>query len=180
MTSSEQTPERRPAAGHWTLPVLAVAFLVGILLIGILLSQEPRPANAPAASPPPAATAATLAEVPPAHGSDATISIDQITVADARARYDAGMALFVDVRPGKDYTTGHIVEAASIASDNLEARLQSLPPGAVIIVYAARADEEKSVRGAQIFKELGYPNVVALQGGLETWQEQGYPVAAGE
>jgi rhodanese-related sulfurtransferase len=103
-------------------------------------------------------------------------SVSEISLADARARFDAGTAVFVDMRAGADFAAGHIPGALTITSAELDSRLRSLPPGAVIIAYGDAARPDSGRRGAQIFMELGYPEVIALEGGFQAWQAGGNPV----
>lgn len=163
---------------RWILVGVALLLLGSALLVG-LLSNTPDPAaTIPLVSTP---TIASTPDVPDAHGdlADDAPEVARIAATDAKAQYDAGKAIFVDVRPGTDYAAAHIGDAVSITSPDLEPRLQSLSPDTTIITYAAQSAEQSSVRGAQIFMELGYTNVAALQGGLEGWQALGYPVASG-
>jgi hypothetical protein len=61
--------------------------------------------------------------------------VKRISLADAKAAYDLGNAIFVDVRGEPYYSQGHIPGALSIDEDELEARLNELDPKAWIITY---------------------------------------------
>jgi hypothetical protein len=61
--------------------------------------------------------------------------VQRITVADARARYDAGQATFVDVRDAEAYAAAHIPESLSMPLAELEAGIHPLPRDAEIITY---------------------------------------------
>ncbi len=61
--------------------------------------------------------------------------VPRITPAEAKAKYDAGTALFVDVRSLGEYETAHIPNAISLPLTELEARYQELPRDAEIIIY---------------------------------------------
>lgn len=178
-----QPPVRSQPA--WLMPTLigvlvALAALVAVVLTGGL----PR-AAAPAA--PAAPAAAPAAEAPPITGQeDLPMThggldpngppVAEIGVADARARFDADTAVFVDMRAGAAFTAGHIPGALTITSADLDSRLRSLPPGSVIIAYGDATRPDSGRRGAQIFMELGYPDVIALEGGFQAWQAAGNPV----
>jgi rhodanese-related sulfurtransferase len=105
-------------------------------------------------------------------------AVEQISLAEARAHFDAGTAIFIDVRAGSAFSEGHIPGALTITSRELEQRLESLTPGSVIIAYGDASRPESGVRGAQIFMELGYPKVIALEGGFQAWRDAGHPVEA--
>lgn len=61
--------------------------------------------------------------------------VERVTVQDAKAAYDAGTAVFVDVRGDELYNTGHIQGALSIADTEMETRFTELDPNAWIITY---------------------------------------------
>jgi rhodanese-related sulfurtransferase len=102
--------------------------------------------------------------------------VEQIGLDEARARFDAGTAIFIDVRAGSAFTAGHIPGALTITSRELEERLENVAPGVVIIAYGDASRPESGMRGAQIFMELGYPTVIALEGGFQAWRDAGHPV----
>ncbi len=61
--------------------------------------------------------------------------VERISVQDAKAAYDAGTAVFVDVRGDDSYNMGHIPGAISIAEEEMEARFTELDPNDWIITY---------------------------------------------
>ena len=91
---------------------------------------------------------------------------------------DRGKVSLIDARTDGEYKEGHIPGALTITSRELEQRLESLTPGTVIIAYGDASRPESGVRGAQIFMELGYPKVIALEGGFQAWRDAGHPVEA--
>ena len=62
-------------------------------------------------------------------------TVRRIAVAEAKARYDAGQATFVDVRDAEAYAAAHIPESLSLPLANLEAGAPPLPKDAEIITY---------------------------------------------
>lgn len=59
----------------------------------------------------------------------------RVSVQDAKAAFDAGTAVFVDVRGDDLYNTGHIPGALSIAENEMESRFTELNPNDWIITY---------------------------------------------
>jgi rhodanese-related sulfurtransferase len=172
------TPTPSHGTPPWLLPALVGVLVALAALVAVVLTsgvpRAPAPAAAPVVEAPPVADDA----LPMTHGGvdpDGP-SVSEISLADARARFDAGTAVFVDVRAGADFAAGHIPGALTITSAELDSRLRSLPPGAVIIAYGDAARPDSGRRGAQIFMELGYPEVIALEGGFQAWQAGGNPV----
>ncbi|NTV65008.1 MAG: rhodanese-like domain-containing protein, partial [Oscillochloris sp.] len=162
--------------------VVVVAGLVTMLLTTRNLpdtrtsvTADALPTGHPTLDPVAAMDATTL---PAAHGSldPNGPAVDVMSIADARTHLDAGTAVFVDVRTGSDYAVGHIPGALTITSQELNARIDALPEGSVIIAYGDSTRPESGQRGAQIFMDLGYPKVIALEGGFQDWQNAGNPV----
>ncbi|NTW03967.1 MAG: hypothetical protein HGA19_22285 [Oscillochloris sp.] len=188
----------------WLLPVVIFgAIIVVVALVTVALTMRELPATTisitadalPAGHPALEATSSadalptTHPTVDPAATIDATAlpsahggldpngpKVEMINLADARARLDAGTAVFIDVRPGTDYTAGHILGALTITSQELESRISALPEGSAIIAYGDATRPESAQRGAQIFMDLGYPTVIALEGGFQDWEQAGNPV----
>lgn len=61
--------------------------------------------------------------------------IPRVSVADAKAAYDIGSAVFLDVRDGSEYALGHIPGALSIPLAELPSRMNEMEPSAWIIPY---------------------------------------------
>ncbi|RRR70808.1 MAG: rhodanese-like domain-containing protein [Candidatus Viridilinea halotolerans] len=102
--------------------------------------------------------------------------VGAVSVAEARALFDAGTAIFIDVRAGNAFTLGHIPGALTITSHDLYAQMDQAAAGTVFIAYGDAERPDAGMRGAQIFMELGYPPMVALDGGFEAWVAAGHPV----
>ncbi|MEW5829059.1 MAG: rhodanese-like domain-containing protein [Chloroflexota bacterium] len=61
--------------------------------------------------------------------------IPRVSLADARAAFDSGSAIFVDVRSTEAYMASHIMGAINIPLAELEARLSELDQVQWIITY---------------------------------------------
>jgi rhodanese-related sulfurtransferase len=189
MTDQNDTP---PAGGRalpgWLLPAVifgAVAIVAALVTFALTMRDLPGqratitadalPTGHPEIS---ATAAADSTALPVAHGSldPNGAKVDLISLADARARLDAGTAIFIDVRTGSDYSAGHIPGALTITAKDLDARITALPAGSLIITYGDSARPEAGQRGAQIFMDQGYPRMLALEGGFQDWQKAGNPV----
>jgi hypothetical protein len=64
-----------------------------------------------------------------------TDQIPRVTLAEAKAAFDDGSAIFVDVRSSQDFSTGHITGAVSIPENELPARFERLNRDDWIIPY---------------------------------------------
>ena len=76
---------------------------------------------------------ANLANAAPTPADDAP----RISIADAKAAFDAGGALFVDTRAESAYNQEHIKGAINVSSDKLDAKLNELPKDKKIIAYCS-------------------------------------------
>ena len=61
----------------------------------------------------------------------------RITLAEAKAAFDAGSAIFVDTRAEAAYKPEHIKGAINITQDKLESKLSSLSKDKKIIAYCS-------------------------------------------
>jgi 3-mercaptopyruvate sulfurtransferase SseA len=61
--------------------------------------------------------------------------IPRLSTEEAKAAYDMGTAIFVDVRDAESYSRGHIQGALSIPFEDLPARVGELDPSTWIITY---------------------------------------------
>lgn len=110
-------PSRKPSPSRW--PFLLVGAGLALLLLVIILALAP-PVSAPTPAPP---VAVIASEIPRA------------TLAEAKAAFDAGSALFLDVRDAGSYEISHIAGAESIPLTRLEQELGKLDKGRWIITY---------------------------------------------
>ena len=61
--------------------------------------------------------------------------IERVSVEEAKAAFDSGTAVFVDVRSAEAYQAAHISGSVNIPSEELEARLGELDKTEWIITY---------------------------------------------
>jgi hypothetical protein len=83
-----------------------------------------------------------LSETNPAQVADGgsgsgipSLEVPRVSLADAKARFDAGTALFVDVRSQVEYVASHIPDAVMLPVGDLDVQMGSLPRNAEIITY---------------------------------------------
>jgi rhodanese-related sulfurtransferase len=189
MTDQTDTPpDERRSLPPWLLPAVifgAIALVAALVTVALTMRDTPRPSPSaavvelPTGHPATDATAApSSTDLPTAHGSldPNGPKVELIGMADARVRLEAGTAIFVDVRSGSDYAAGHIPGAITITAKDLDARISALPTGSVIIAYGDSSRPESGQRGAQIFMDLGYPTIIAMEGGFQDWEKAGNPV----
>lgn len=84
--------------------------------------------------------------------------------------------VIIDVRDPDEYRDGHIEEATNISRGFLEFRIASAAsdPATPIVLYCQTG--LRSMLAAKVLRDLGYQNVVNLQGGYQKWAQSGLPV----
>jgi molybdopterin/thiamine biosynthesis adenylyltransferase/rhodanese-related sulfurtransferase len=97
--------------------------------------------------------------------------------AEVQRRLEAGEPLvLIDVRDPDEYREGFIEPATNISRGFLEFRVAGVAsdPDAPIVLYCQTG--LRSMLAARALTELGYSNVVSLQGGFQKWVQAGLPV----
>lgn len=61
----------------------------------------------------------------------------RISLADAKAAFDAGKAVFIDTRDVDSYNSGHIKGAIQMSAQDVAARFKELPADKQIIAYCS-------------------------------------------
>ena len=81
--------------------------------------------------------------------------------------------ILIDVRTEKEYLAGHIKNAIWLPRGFLEFKIQKLisDPETEIIVYCKRGS--RSALSVHTLTEMGYRNVLNLEGGFEEWVGKG-------
>jgi rhodanese-related sulfurtransferase len=115
----------------------------------------------------------------PAQKKQQQTEFRRITQKDAFALYQAGKAVFIDVRSHEQFSYGHIKGALSIPNSQLMERFKEVPVGKTIITYCACSAEQSSGTAVLSLNAHGVRNVAALLGGWQEWKSAGLPVAVG-
>lgn len=101
--------------------------------------------------------------------------IPEITVHELRERIQGDSALRVlDVRERDEFEQGYVPGAKFIPRGHLEMQVEGWEPDrdAPIALYCAGG--VRSAFATRTLKELGYTNVVSVQGGFGAWKNAGY------
>ena len=113
-------------------------------------------------------------------------SIVTISAEEARAKRDAGIALFIDAREREEYDHSRIPGAVSLPWSDAAARGSAgtlpFPDGpSEAVLYCDGAACGASLELAKLMRERGYRNIVyIIKGGFPEWESKGYPVERGE
>ena len=125
-------------------------------------------------------------EVVVPEGVPAGDKVPEVSIEVSFAEYEAGGALFIDARHGKQYREGHIEGARSLSpyagdfEPKLEEILNEHEAEAPVLIYCTGGNCKDSHNVAQRFKLAGYVNIMVVKAGFDGWKKAGHPVETGE
>ena len=110
---------------------------------------------------------------------NAKAQVETVSPRDAAAEVEQKNAVFVDVREAEEWQHGHIEGAVPAPRGLLEffadptssRHKDGLEPSRRVIVVCASGG--RACLAAVTLKDLGYENVVILDGGFNAWKEAG-------
>ncbi len=113
--------------------------------------------------------------------AEATASVPFMSMAELRSRIEAGPGELVvlDVREKESYEAGHIPGARLLPRGQLELRVDKELPDPTARIVACCDWGRISTLAAATLRTMGFQRAVALDGGMKSWLEAGYPVRAG-
>ena len=115
-------------------PSLAIPIAVGLVVVtviaGAVLLRETGTSLSSGEHPAPASTAGPLPT-----GSIPYPGVERISVDEAKAQLDGGLAVLVDVRSRDSYNKNHAASAVSIPETEVEAHLDDLARDKALILY---------------------------------------------
>jgi rhodanese-related sulfurtransferase len=107
---------------------------------------------------------------------EAKSKVTQIAPAEAKAQLDKGGAVFLDCREPSEYEAGHIPGAMNIPRGMLEFKIaEKIPDKNTRILMYCKTGGRASLSCCSI-DQMGYKNVVSIDGGWKAWEKAKYPV----
>jgi rhodanese-related sulfurtransferase len=109
---------------------------------------------------------------------DAKARVRETTVDEVKARLDRGDKLtIIDVREESEYARDHVPGAVHLGKGILERDIESKFPdtGTELILYCGGGF--RSALAADALQQMGYTNVLSMDGGMRDWRGRGYPLA---
>ena len=110
--------------------LLSISLTVSLAIGNACTAESSQPS--PVAKSTPAANSNAVVTITPQ-----TIDTNRITVADAKKEFDAGTAVFVDVRAEAAYKMERIKGALNIPIETLDSQVSKLPKGKKLIIYCS-------------------------------------------
>ncbi len=107
--------------------------------------------------------------------SQAKASITEVDTNEAQRRIAAGGVVVLDVREPDEFEQGALPGVLHIPRGHLEAQIEGriTDKSAPVIVYCAGG--VRSAFAAKTLAELGYTDVVSMDGGFGRWKDEGKP-----
>ncbi|MBM3730071.1 MAG: molybdopterin-synthase adenylyltransferase MoeB [Actinobacteria bacterium] len=107
--------------------------------------------------------------------SQAKASITEVDTNEAQRRIAAGGVVVLDVREPDEFEQGALADVLHIPRGHLEAQIEGRinDKSAPVIVYCAGG--VRSAFAAKTLAELGYTDVVSMDGGFGRWKDEGKP-----
>ncbi len=106
--------------------------------------------------------------------------IKECRVEDVKAKLDRKEDFhFIDVREDHEFTKDHAKGARHLGRGILERDVETLIPdkSATIVLYCGGGF--RSALAADSLRQMGYQDVLSMDGGIRAWREAGYPLEKG-
>ena len=108
--------------------------------------------------------------------NDARGRVSETTPEQVREKQQAGESFhFIDVREDNEWQKGHATGARHMGKGIIERDVEKAIPDhdAEIILYCGGG--YRSALAADALQQMGYTNVISMDGGWKRWRELGYP-----
>lgn len=89
-------------------------------------------------------------------------------------------AIVIDLRTVDAFSSGHIVNAKNIPSDELDGKMNSLGKDKSKPIIAVCNAGITSTKAVNTLRAAGFESVYGLKGGMAGWTQAGFPVVTGK
>ena len=105
------------------------------------------------------------------------IKIPQISVQALKQQLDRDESTcLIDVREPHEWDEAHIPGAIHLQKDTIEHHIHEIAPNRSQPIFLQCRSGQRSRFAALLLAELGYENVINVEGGILDWISSGYPV----
>jgi len=110
--------------------------------------------------------------------SEAAAEVPFMSMEEVKARIsgDANDLIILDVREKDAFEAGHIPNAQHLPRGVLELRVNEALPDPTVRIVTYCEFGKISTLAAATLRKMGFTRAVALDGGMKTWREKGFPV----
>ena len=101
---------------------------------------------------------------------------DSVTLDFARAEFEAGRAILIDIREPNEHATGVAKGVQLLPMRQIGARLAEIPTATDKPVLLICNTQNRSSATLSALREKGYSHVKFVQGGMSEWTRRGWPL----
>jgi rhodanese-related sulfurtransferase len=110
---------------------------------------------------------------------EAKSRVRETTVDEIKARLDRGEKFaLIDVREESEYAKDHLPGAIHLGKGIIERDIEAKFPDADTELVLYCGGGFRSALAADALQEMGYSNVISMDGGIRDWRGKGYPLTA--
>ncbi len=103
--------------------------------------------------------------------------VKECTVAQAKAQLDRGEVVhFLDVREDHEFTKDHAKGARHLGKGIIERDVETHIPNKAEAILLYCGGGYRSALAADALQQMGYTNVMSMDGGIKAWRDAGYPM----
>jgi rhodanese-related sulfurtransferase len=103
---------------------------------------------------------------------------DRVSLEQARAEFESGKAVLVDIRETSEHKTGVANGAVLLPMSELTKQPNLLPKSPDKPVFLICNTQNRSKATLQSLKQQGYKNIRYVEGGMSRWSAQGWPLVS--
>jgi rhodanese-related sulfurtransferase len=107
---------------------------------------------------------------------NATATEDAVSLDTARAEFEAGRAVLIDIREPDEHATGVAAGARLLPMRQIGARLAEIPTDPQTPVLLICNTQNRSRATLKALRERGYGHVRYVNGGMSEWARRGWPM----
>lgn len=109
--------------------------------------------------------------------NEARARVKECTVAQAKERLEGGAVRhFLDVREDHEFAKDHAKGAQHLGKGIIERDVETLIPNKEEAILLYCGGGYRSALAADALQQMGYTNVVSMDGGIKAWRDAGYPM----
>ena len=112
--------------------------------------------------------------------NDAKTRVRECTTVDVKEGQEADRAFFlVDVREDTEWAMAHLPGAVHLGKGVIERDIEKVIPDheAEIVLYCGGG--YRSALAGDALQQMGYTNVISMDGGIGEWHARGFPLTTG-
>jgi rhodanese-related sulfurtransferase len=103
------------------------------------------------------------------------VRVRQCDIHEVNRRLEAGETFaLVDVREESEFAAGHLPGAIHLGKGIIERDIERVLPDALTVIVLYCGGGYRSALAADSIQQMGYRNVVSMDGGWRAWIEAGY------